>query len=63
MPPKGIHKDQKGYMKGRNIGENIKLLYDVLLQAETKNIPGLLLMVGFEKAFDSLIKLWAFLKT
>ena len=50
-------------MKGRNIGENIRLLYDVLLQAETKNIPGLLLMVGFEKAFDSLIKLWAFLKT
>lgn len=40
-------------MKVRQIGENIKLLYDVLLYAKNKNIPGLLFMVHFEKAFDS----------
>ena len=41
------------FMKVRQIGENIKLLYDVLLYAKNKNIPGLLFMVHFEKAFDS----------
>ena len=40
-------------MKVRQIGENIKLLYDVLLYAKNRNIPGLLSMVHFEKAFDS----------
>ena len=34
--PKIIHSDQKGFMKGRYIGENIKLLYDVLLYTETE---------------------------
>ena len=29
--PKIIHKDQKGFMKGRYIGENLRLLYDVLV--------------------------------
>ena len=26
-----IHKNQKGFLKGRNIGENIRLLYDIML--------------------------------
>ena len=39
MSPKIIRSDQKGFMKGRYIGENIRLLYDVLLYMETeKNI-------------------------
>ena len=29
--PKIIHNDQKGFMKGRYIGENLRLLYDVLV--------------------------------
>ena len=35
MLPKIIHEDQKGFMKGRYIGENIRLLYDVMQYAET----------------------------
>ena len=35
------------------IGENIRMLYDVLLDTERENIPGLLLTIDFEKAFDS----------
>ena len=58
--PKRIHEDQKGYMKGRYIGEIIRLLYDLLLYAETKTLPGLLLMVDFEKAFDSVS--WTFIE-
>ena len=41
MLPKMIHEDQKGFMKGRYSGENIRLLY-VLQHAETKQLPGLL---------------------
>ena len=60
MLPKIIHSDQKGFMKGRYIGENIRLLYDVLLYTETENIQGLLLVVDFEKAFDSVS--WSFIQ-
>ena len=55
-----IHDSQKGFMKGRFIGENIRLLYDTLLLTEKENIPGLLLMVDFEKAFDSVS--WLFIE-
>ena len=51
MFPKIIHEDQKGFMRERYIGENIRLLYDIVLYAENKCVPGLLLMVHFEKAF------------
>ena len=47
MLPKCMHDDQKGFVKGRYIGENIRLLYGVLLYVQTKNIPDLLLMVDF----------------
>ena len=55
-----IHDSQKGFMKGRYIGENIRLLYDTILLTEKENIPGLLLMIDFEKAFDSVS--WSFIE-
>ena len=58
--PKLIGDDQKGFLKGRYIGENIRLLYDTLLYAKQHQIPGLLLMVDFEKAFDSVA--WSFIE-
>lgn len=48
-----IHEDQKGFIPGRFIGENIRLVYDVLFEAKKQNIPGLLLSIDFEKAFDT----------
>ena len=50
--PRLIHENQKGFLKGRFIGENIRLLYDILLYTELNDIPGMLLMIDFEKAFD-----------
>ena len=49
-----IHESQKGFMSGRFIGENIRLLYDIMLYTDINDIPGLLLLIDFEKAFDSI---------
>lgn len=57
--PKLINEDQKGFLKGRYMGENIRLLYDTLLYASKHNIPGLLLIADFAKAFDCVS--WAFI--
>ena len=53
-----IHEDQTGFLKGRFIGENIRLIYDILHYTEDRDIPGMLLLIDFEKAFDSLS--WSF---
>lgn len=50
-----IHHNQSGFMSGRFMGENVRLLYDIMYYAETKNLPGLLLQIDFEKAFDSIV--------
>ena len=49
-----ISQEQKGFMKGRYIGENIRTLYDIIHWTEQKKIPGLLVIVDFEKAFDTI---------
>ena len=54
-----INKDQTGFIKGRYIGENTRLIYDLLSFTEENHIPGLLLLIDFEKAFDSLS--WEFI--
>ena len=49
-----IHHNQSGYIPGRNIGENIRSIIDIMSFTRAKNLPGLLLFNDFEKAFDSL---------
>ena len=49
-----IHENQKGFLSGRYIGENIRLVYDILSYTEQHNKPVILLLIDFEKAFDSL---------
>jgi hypothetical protein len=41
-------------MKDRFMGENTRLLYDLMHYLEENNKTGLLLLVDFEKAFDSI---------
>jgi hypothetical protein len=50
---------QKGFMKNRFMGENTRLLYDLMHYLEDNDLDGLLLLVDFEKAFDSIE--WEFL--
>jgi len=49
-----ISHDQTGFIKNRFVGENIRLIDGVIKYTAAKNIPGLLLFLDFEKAFDTL---------
>ena len=57
--PKLIHSDQTGFVNGRYIGRNIRLLSDIMEFSDSKNFQGILLFVDFEKAFDTLE--WSFI--
>ena len=57
--PKLISKDQSGYIKERYIGLNARLISDIIDNCENNNIPGAIVCLDFEKAFDSLN--WNFL--
>jgi len=57
--PNLIDNDQTGFLKGRFIGENIHLIDSVTKYTAAKNIPGLLLFLDYEKAFDTVE--WSFL--
>jgi hypothetical protein len=54
-----ISESQSGFIKGRFIGENTRFIYDLMHYTEHKQIPGLLMLIDFEKAFDSIS--WKFL--
>ena len=49
-----ISNDQFGFMKGRYIGENIRLAADLIDFTIEENIPGLIFNIDFKKAFDSI---------
>ena len=51
--PSIIHNSQTGFMKNRYIGENIRLIHDVITYAKDNQNKGLIMFVDFEKAFDS----------
>ena len=57
--PKLIHSDQTGFIKDRYIGQNIRLLSDLMEYTDAKKISGIFLFVDFEKAFDSIE--WSFI--
>ena len=44
---------QTGYVKGRFIGKAVRSIIDVVDYTKEQNIPGILLFIDFEKAFDS----------
>lgn len=54
-----IHHNQVGYVKNRNIQDNIRAIADVLEYTKRANKQGILLCIDFEKAFDSLE--WGFM--
>ena len=57
--PSIIHHNQTGFMKDRYIGETVRSIFDIMDFTEEENIPGLLIFIDFQKAFDCLE--WNFL--
>ena len=45
-----IRRDQSGFISGRYIGDNTRIVYDLMQFVDEKNIPGLLLLIDFEKS-------------
>ena len=58
--PSIISDTQTGFIKGRYIGENVRLLDEVMDYVEDANIPCLLFFSDFEKAFDSVDRNYLF---
>ena len=58
--PKLIHSDQTGFIKERFIGQNVRLLNDLLEYTDVKKIPGILLFIDSEKVFDTIE--WPFIQ-
>ena len=50
--PKIISSDQSGYIRGRYIGTNIRLIQDIIDNTETNKLSGAILFLDFKKAFD-----------
>ena len=49
-----IHSNQSGFRKGRFIGETARSILDIIAHTESSKLPGVLLFIHFEKAFDSI---------
>ena len=48
-----IHPDQSGFLKGRNIANNVRLIIDIIEYTESNHIPGAILLLDIQKAFDN----------
>ena len=54
MLTKLIRDDQNGFIKGRNVGDNIRLMFNVIDYAYNEDLSGAVFSVDLYKAFDSL---------
>ena len=41
-------------MKGRFIGQNVRLFNDIMEYTESKKLPGILFFIDFREAFDTI---------
>ena len=49
-----ISTEQKGFLEGRTIADCSRLMFDIIHSCQVNNIDGLILLIDFQKAFDSL---------
>ena len=54
MLSKLVHPDEMGFIKGRYIGENVRLISDIMEQTQVNNTPVILISLDFKKVFESL---------
>jgi len=55
-----IEPDQSGFMSNRSTCDNLRLLYDTLHFSKQLKHRGLMVLIDFEKAFDTIS--WSFIK-
>ena len=55
-----ISQEQKGFLEGRTINECTRIIYDIINESYQQNIEGLILLIDFQKAFDSIS--WDFIR-
>ena len=49
-----ISQEQKGFLENRSISDCTRLMYDLIYECQFRKINGLILLIDFEKAFDSI---------
>ena len=52
--PEIVSPNQTGYVRGRYIGENVRLISDVIEYTSAKKTSGVAIFLDFKKAFDSI---------
>ena len=57
--PTIVKDDQTRYVQGRYIGQNIRLITDIMKVTELESIPDLAIFIDFKKEFDTVD--WNFL--
>ena len=58
-----IHPDQTANVKGRHIGESVRIIEDVLDHAHQENLDGIFFAADIEKAFNSVEHNFIFFST
>ena len=61
VPPDIINYNQSGFVKDRCIGETVRSIFDLMDFTLKENIPGLMILIDFHEAFDSVE--WNYLVT
>ena len=59
--PSIIHHNQTGFIEDRFIGETVCSIFDTMDFTAKENIPGLMIFIDFQKAFDSIE--WVYLSS
>ena len=52
--PQIIHHNQSGFVNDRYIGETVRSIIDIMDFKAEENVPGLMIFIDFQKAFDTL---------
>ena len=60
VPQYLIDSSQSAYLRGRFIGDNIRLIYDIIQFAKLEKTSGILMSLDIEAAFDSVS--WSFIR-
>ena len=47
-----VNNDHVGYTKGRYIGENVRIIEDIMFYTSNNNVSGFIVLIDYEKAFD-----------